>query len=623
MLTLSAPTALAADDEKTHDQDTLSTAAKKAFNQWHKSTITSDPTFSLPGATSSSTLDWVVPFTTDQTVVQGLVNSDKSLQEQLKNPKKLEDIDSKQDTMTLALAPDKSIVAVLPYDSATVNSDGTVTVKGVVGGDVVTVDDDDKSETTMPVAVQQDSIKLLYSADKGAHTSQHDLINAVSPQVTVSNESTSWDNGQDKYSIPFDGTYLPPIDPGSTAKISDKRRIVNNSDSPLTTTIEAYALTDDKDKDKKDGKEDGLTPIEDKDGNQVKAESTTDPGSHDSTTTIEFVVPDDKDGQVYLKTITRDKDGNIVSPTSISSLKNQKPMMDVQASTENKSSKLDKDKDQKIYNQVSLNQLTPGKRYQILVNLYQCTSGECTEVAAVNREIIPTTPQSTQNFSVDVNTKGMGDSSTFEWTTKLYEGTGDVYNMGPQLAAVDNHPDSQILSFDGKRRKSGTTDVKKSSEKTQMKPIDEYSAGNKGDDVDKKADSEDTSQPTIGNEEPPADMGEVRQNNKNERDEISEHRKGKVFGVFNSGFEALVAGLLGIAVCVFIIRLIVLQRKGEGQKIIDSDTDERLSSTRSVNKTKMSVNRDKMKNVFSRRSSRKSSRPRGKGRDKRNDNDAQ
>ena len=299
-----------------------------------------------------------------------------------------------------------------------------------------------------------------------------------------------------------------PMAPGTSNELSFSRYV--NVDKPARSITTALVPTDDKQLDKKDGTTDGLTPLE----GFKTSEVAVDKAGHVDTT-IAMDIPQDADVVYLLNRIVGEKKTDMVAPAMATAVAAD-VQMDAQASTENANSQLTPDSEQTIYNQAVLANLMPGKPYNIVAQLYQCGDGNCVEVAAVNREIIPQAAQSVQNFSVEVDSSQLGNNDTFEWALTAFEGTGDFDNMGRKLAEISDHPDNQVVSFTGTRG----SHLAKQKETDKAAEVPVFSDEELSDDERRtgSADVEDARQSTsadyvISDNMPRANIDEVRKNN--------------------------------------------------------------------------------------------------------------
>ena len=474
--------------------DDVVATMNKAFDALSKKTIVSSPSF------SASASDWVIPFTDDAEFIGALGSSNNDFAESLKSPRTLDDVKSGVDKITAVKLGD-DVVAALPFGKID-KSDGGFTLKDLKVGDVVDFNGD-----SVPLSAHGLSIHAL-SGNKG---DKPDASQEVSPRAVLKSAVTRYVDGSNV----VDDSLMSKLDtnaltPGEKTTI-EKEFDVDTNGQKLTSKLKAYKKASSEESDKSDGVFDGLEPIQDAESSQP-VES-----SGEQRQRLEFNVGKD-DGVIYIRQSFVDENGNVVAPEDVDSAVVAKPGLEVQASTSEGSRKLSGDEKQTVYNQARLTRLTTGKRYQVLVNLYECTdSGKCREIAAVNREIIPKSSSSMQNFSVNLSTKGLDkDKATFEWTTRVFEGTGDVKNMGKQLTGVEDHPDSQVLSFDGKKSANGSKSTNKTGDgraKTeQAAPVG--STGNENLEV--------------GDEAPPASMDEIQMNeNVEQMQEENDSRKSK------------------------------------------------------------------------------------------------
>lgn len=480
----SAPTVYAA------DADPVRNAAQAAFDYWAPKLMQSNPVFSIPGAPHASQIEWVLPVTDNANLIDAAARADEDFRNSLQSPPKLSELTGGVDKITAAVTDDGHLVAVLPFGKANI-SNGKVSLDEMVSGAMIQATED--KDSLVPIAAPDGAIRLLYDVvENGKHTTTgFDLIDGVNPLVTISGLEVAYDNGKsdspDFQSIT--NLVITPINPETANRIKEVVRVLNGQDKDVTSILEV--LRTPRDGEQGDPSKGGLLPVTGPDGKPLVEEKSVAPGKSTVEHTIEFVSPEEGD-QVYLVHRVVDAEGvNVVQP-DMRTLPSLKPTLDVQASSQEGSRKLAGHGKQTIYNQAKVRQLTPGKPYQVLVNLSQCNPTDgCVEVAAVNREIIPRdTTERTENFAVDIDTSQIADDNTFEWSTSVYEGTGDVKNMGAKLAAVDDHPSSQVLSFSG----NGSS-------------LNKNGAG------ERTVQHSDAGQLEIKDEAPPVSMEEVRANN--------------------------------------------------------------------------------------------------------------
>lgn len=487
--------------------DTMRDAASRVFDVWSGDTTTSDVSFQAPNLNAQS-LKWALPYTTD-TNVANAVATDPDVGKQILDPKPISDFINGVDKPTPAKLPDGTGVIVLPFDKATVDN-GLISLSKLVHG--LTFQPDDSSSRTSAVA-PDDNIRLLFDDGHGV-TSSFDAAKALTPDIVTTNGEFAFLNNDGKKSV-IDPATTPTIAPGETTNITRTSEITNQFGRQLTSTLKAFRTTDDATKDKADGREDGLAPLTNQHGQQVEV---SDPVTNGKVTqTIQLTAPSDGgDGLIYLTRQLTDDKGRDVSPVTMDIVANTKPMMDVQASTESGSSQLKGDKDkQTVFNTVQLSQLQPMKKYQVLVNLYQCDGkDDCREIAAVNREIIPQQSDRNEHFSVDLDASQLNhDDGTFEWTTRLFEGTGNVHKMGTELASVADHPQSQVVSFNAKQQANGSESVNtKNAAHVNLTAEGEQKSVNEN--------------LPVGDKPAPASVEQIRQNNAMlENNEEVEHKK--------------------------------------------------------------------------------------------------
>lgn len=529
------PIAHAADDATMYD------AAAKAADYWsEKTAVFPRPVFTTNHITDGDTIAWAVPFTTDPGFINIMATGNKDFGAAIDNGtvaalSEFTSPDSKSvDTPTPATAPNGEIVAVLPHGDATA-ADGTITFDSVDVKGTVTVGKGDSARTGSVVSPALDTIGVLYGVD-GGYSTGDDPRNAALPEIAAGLSKMSYRSKKvnNNNPQPRDGAF-GTLGVGTTNNVDITRYVSNNSSEDITQTVTAYLTTTDHDLDMKDGVEDGLTPV---DGGEV---STVIPAGESRTVTAPMamtVTKTDHAGSesptnpiVFLRNLLRDSKGNDVANPTVNVMDVGDVTIDAQASTEQANSKLRADATkQMIYNQVNLGKLLPGKPYNVVAQLFQCAPGNCIEVAAVNREIIPQTETSTQPFSVEVDPSSLADNETFEWELRVYEGTGDFENMGPELISVADHPDTQVVSFSGTQGTNMAGERKENHAATSDSGVDitvtddaaevigprEDMHMDNDERVTGSPDREDEVQDkklTIGDEVPPAPMEVVRANN--------------------------------------------------------------------------------------------------------------
>ena len=506
----------------------IEASLEKAKQFWSNATANTDVVFNIPGLTTGQTVDWAIPYTTDGNFMGLLAEFNDEFRKAVQNPPKLSELETPITKPTPAVTDDGIAVVALPFNDYSVGN-GTLTLDQLGTGTTINVPGSDEILTRMAAAMN--SLNVLYSTENGTGTG-YDSLNAAAPAIATLNETLSYANSENA-PLSSDGN---PLVPNARAEIEKAFRVINSTGEKLTSRLQALVPTSSEKLDKKDGNEDGLTPITDDNGKPVVSEQAVDSG--DVEQTIGFRAPDEGN-PVFLIHQLLDKNGRIVGQETIDTLEPVDAMMEVQASTENANAQLS-DGQQLIYNQAQINQLTPGHRYQVLVNLYKCTApGECDEVAAVNREIIPTETVRTENFSVEIDASTLADGGTYEWTTQLFEGTGDLYNMGKRITSVDDHPASQVLSKSGTQKAHGSKETNVAAKDTSAKqqhaatvPLAKAQTDESDKDGDRKQ---------IGDKQPPASMEEVRANN--------EELRNKTPWWKSSGFitAAVIAGIGALA----------------------------------------------------------------------------
>lgn len=535
----------------------LDDAAKKAFDTRSESTYTSNPTFNAEGVTEGMGIDWAIPISTSQELINFIAPSDERFRNALENPKPVEEYKEPVGAPTPALAVNGDIVVVLPHDGAT-TVDGGVRVDGLQSGDHVQMTEHEDS--TVPVASPSGAIKLLFSAGGGQQTTTLDPTNGATLSVQVNSltmnylpkNARSTEDVEELVTLSGSALSTTNFNPGDNLRLAVEKNVSNLLGSGLKSIIEPLTVAPNAEQDKSDGQEDGLTPLRDEDNRPISAESDLAAGTGDNQSVVEFTVPDD--GLVYLNHRVVDGDNNNVVPQRMETMTVAEPTMDAQASTQSGTSQLDGDGEQTIYNQVALNNLTPGKPYQVLVNLFQCDgSGDCTEIAAVNREIVPGTASSVQNFSVLIDpTKLASNDSTLEWETRMYEGTGDIYDMGPVVTEIADRGENQVVSPSGSR-------VSLAADRNEQSGTVMAQGEADTDDGAPSEVSPDEGLP-IGDEAPPADIGEVRGNNEavDERESTSEASSWVAVAL-----AVIVAVILLVALVVVVVNV---RRKRRSQR---------------------------------------------------------
>lgn len=499
------------------DADSARNAAQAAFDYWAPKLMQSSPAFSIPGAPQGGEIKWALPVTDDLNLLNAAAEADAEFRKALDNPRKLSELTGGVDKPTPAVTDDGELVVVLPFDKATITN-GRVFLDSLISGTMIQATQD--KDSMVPIGAPDNAIRLLYDVvSNGQHlTTGFDLIDAVKPLVTISDIEVSYDNGKadspDFQSIT--NMAITPINPETQNTIKEVVRVLNGQNADVTSILEV--LRTPRDGEQGDPNKGGLVPVFGPDGKPIMQQETVAPGKSSVTHTIEFTSPHEGE-QVYLMhRVVDDKGNNIVQP-DMRTLSALKPTLDVQASSQIGSRKLDGHGQQTIYNQAKLRQLTPGKPYQVLVNLSQCNPNDgCVEVAAVNREIIPRdTTDRTENFAVDIDTSQVADNNTFEWSTSVYEGTGDVQNMGAKLTAVDDHPPAQVLSFSG-----------------DGKSLNRGGAG------ERNVKHSDEEKLEIKDQAPPVSMEEVRKNNEQLDADASKSESAPVWAI-GAGLASLIA----------------------------------------------------------------------------------
>ena len=512
LIAMTAPTAYAATDNPVHN------AAQEAFDYWAPRLMKSSPSFAVPGASDSGQVKWALPVTDSPELMNAAAEADAEFRRALDNPRKLRDLTGGVDKVTPAVTDDGALVVALPFDKASMN-DGRIVLDNLLSGTMIQATQDEESQ--VPIGAPDSAIRVLYDVVAGGEhkTTGFDLVDALKPVVTVANREVSYNNGKadspDFQSIT--NLSITPINPETRNVITESMRVLNGQ-GDVTSILEV--LRTPKEGEKGDPDKGGLVPVESADGKPLKQEKEVDSDKATVEHTIEFVSPKEGD-QVYLMHRVVDAEGNNVVQPDMRTLSALKPTLDVQASSQEGSRKLADSGKQTIYNQAKVRQLTPGKPYQVLVNLSQCNPTDgCTEVAAVNREIIPRdTTERTENFAVDIDTSNVDTDNTFEWSTSVYEGTGNVKDMGAKLAAVDDHPSAQVLSFSG----DGTS-------------LNKTGAG------ERAQQHSDEPKLEIKDEAPPVPMEDVRKNNEQLDAESGEDNSVAIWAI--GGLVAAVVALL-------------------------------------------------------------------------------
>ena len=539
-----APGAAIADEgkDKSPEDNAVREFTEKVYDAWINDVMTVNTRFNDPSLSGGESVKRAIVASDDDMLMTALEQSDKDYAKALKNPKKLSELKSSPDSFTPVKTDDGRVVTVLPYGEAKVNQ-GYVSIKKLKTGLEIK---SPESGDDIPFVIPNETLHLFFAKD--GESIDNNLVNSIKSALTVVDNRLVYGDG--KNDIPLNNGSVGALRPNKEAELTQNTNVVNNFNEDLTSVVEAYAPTKSEKDDKADGHKDGLAPIK-----NARSEETLKPGNNDTKQKLKFKVPDSDEGVVYINHRIQTPDGEVVVPQSMDVVEVSDPAIDVQASTENASSKLD-DGEQKIYNEVRASQMTTGKPYQVLVNLYQCDGlDECKEIAAVNREIIPETSVRSEFFSVEVDAdKLKNKDSTFEWTTRLYEGTGDVKKMGDELASVDDHPKSQVLSFSGKAEGLG-------SEKVNVEHADTVHVNAQGDENKSEDDLLE-----VSDEAPPAPMEQVRENNEKNEQESQEER-----GMFTNETVGWIA--LGVLVLIGAAGAIGLFARNNGGKETSQEVD--------------------------------------------------
>lgn len=518
-IALSPGAAFAEDADTLSPEDTkVREFTEKVYDAWLDDVMTVNARFNDESLSGSESVKRAIAVSDDEMLMAGLEQSNEDYAKALKKPAKLSGLTSAPDTFTPVETDDGRIVTTIPFDNARVGK-GHVTLNGLKSGlEIKSLESGDK----VPFVIPSETLKLFFTKGGGDH--DNNLVNARTNALTVVNTALVYGDG--KSDIPLNAGSVSALRPDKDVELTQKTNVVNNFGEDLKSIVEVYAPAKSESEDKADGRNDGLSPIK-----GSRTEEKLKPGNNDVKQTLKFKAPKTDENVVYVNHRIETKNGDVVVSQSMDVMEVSEPVIDVQASTENASSKLSEGK-QKIYNEVRSSQLTSGKTYQILVNLYQCDGPEeCKEIAAVNREIIPDISVRDEYFSVEVDaSKLKGDDSTFEWTTRLYEGTGDVKKMGDELASVDDHPKSQVLSFSGNAEGLGSEKV--NVEHAGSVRVNAADAG-----------ESDGGRLEIGDEVPPAPMEQVRENNEQNSETSQEQR-----GLFTN--ETLSWVVLGVLVLI-------------------------------------------------------------------------
>lgn len=516
---LAPSAALAEDADALSPEDTkVRKFTEKVYDAWINDVMTVNARFNDASLSGGESVKRAIVVSDDEMLMAGLEQSNEDYAKALRNPAKLSGLASAPDTFMPVETDDGRIVTAIPFKDVRVGK-GHVTLDGLKTGlEIKSLE----SGSEVPFIIPSETLKLFFT--KGGDDYDNNLVNASTNALSIVNTALVYGGGENN--IPLNGASVSALRPDRDAELTQNVNVVNNFGEDLKSIVEAYAPAKSESEDKADGRVDGLTPIK-----GSRTEETLKPGNNDVKQALKFKAPKTDEGVVYINHRIETKNGDVVVPQSMDVMEVSEPVIDVQASTENASSKLSKGK-QKIYNEVRASQLTSGKPYQILVNLYQCDGpDECKEIAAVNREIIPDISVRDEYFSVEVDaSKLKNDGATFEWTTRLYEGTGDVKKMGDELASVADHPKSQVLSFSGSAEGLG-------SEKVNVEHADSVRVN--------AADVEESNDDLleVGDEAPPAPMEQVRENNEKNSEESQEQR-----GLFTN--ETLSWVVLGILVLI-------------------------------------------------------------------------
>ena len=508
---------------------------EKVYDAWINDVMTVNARFNDKALTGSESVKRAIVASDDDMLMAGLEQSDKDYAKALKDPKKLSDLKSAPDKFTPVETDDGRIVTALPFGDVSV-SNGHVTVNKLKTG--LEIKSPDSGED-IPFVIPNETLHLFFT--KNGDQNDNNLVNSIKSALTVVDNKLVYGDGDNE--IPLNNGSVSALRPDKDVELTQHTNVVNNFGESLTSIVEAYAPAKSEGEDKADGRKDGLSPIK-----NSRTEEKLKPGNNDAKQKLKFKVPKTDENVVYINHRIETPDGEVVVPQSMDVVEVSDPVIDVQASTDDASSKLSDGK-QKIYNEVRASQLTTGKPYQVLVNLYQCDGpDECKEIAAVNREIIPETSVRSEFFSVEVDAdKLKNKDATFEWTTRLYEGTGDVKKMGDELASVADHPKSQVLSFSGNAEGLGSEKVNVEHASTVNVNAQEGEGESKDDLLD------------VGDDAPPAPMEQVRENNEKNAEESQEQR-----GMFTNETVGWIA--LGVLVLIGAAGAIGVFARNNGNK---------------------------------------------------------
>lgn len=513
---LATPAAIASAEDNAPARDEL---VNKVYDAWVEKMTTTSPTFLTTGTSPSSALSDVRVITDDPTFIQAAITGDAKFASKMSSVKDLSSLsDEDVKELTPAVTDDGNLVAVLPHGDVVAQNDSVQTKDVKIGVDVK------QNGVSFPIYAAPGSLRLAYSTDDNSTGTAFSAM--ASPDFILSKSNLTAGADESSPSLSMDGA--SGFTPGRDTTLKQFATYVNNGSRDVTSIVEAFKPTDDADEDSKDGVEDGLVRIN-------QSQSVIKPGTGTSEQSVD--IAGQSEGPLFVSQRIVDHAGNEVVPVVMDKVNVTKPSIDVQASTSSGNSKL-VDGKQTIYNEVALGDLTSGGTYQILVNLYQCGGpDDCTEIAAVNREIIPQAATRHEFFSVNVDADKLpNDDSTFEWTVRVYEGTGDVENMGDELVSVADHPDSQVLSKVGNSQALGSNE-------TNVKHAEQITVNAQGEEEPTANENLE-----IGSERPVASMDQVRDNNDKLREQQDESR-GFFTGVWARNVAivlALTAIIIGI-----------------------------------------------------------------------------
>ena len=320
-MALGAVPAHAQDNDMAHRVEEVTNAAIKAFEAHGEKTYTANAWFSVDGIGEGMDVEWAIPISTSQELIDFIAPSDERFRAALDNLKPVEHYTNPVGAPTPARAANGQIVVVLPHSGA-VTVNGGIVIEDLQSGGMVQMTEDEKS--SVPVVSPSADVKLLFGS--GDKTSTYDPSGAATQSVGNNGHMAQYtrDNGEtgtvienergeeQDVDINLAGNIdnLPVLNPGDRVRLTIDANVTNTTGQDLTYSVQPYGTTEDVDVDKRDGTEDGLYPITDEDNRPVEGRTTV--SGNDTQVTVEFVVPDD--GLVYLNHRLLDEDGNDVAP---------------------------------------------------------------------------------------------------------------------------------------------------------------------------------------------------------------------------------------------------------------------------------------------------------------------